>query len=92
MIDLGIASAMEPNPFIYLLEQGFSGSAVTRMEGRVVAIRAASRADGPIPVRTGEAGINDQFLQPLPVDPMIAAGRSVVSLALRKVKHTIKIR
>ena len=88
-LDFGIASTMEPDSFLYLLEKRLSRDAVSRMEGGVVAICAASGTDRAVPVGAGETGIEYQFLQPLSVLPPIMAGESVVSLTFRKVVHGI---
>ena len=62
-----VADLMEGDALVQLLRYALPRSAVAGMEGCVVAERAAACSDGSVPVGTGEAGIDDELLQPLAV-------------------------
>ena len=78
---------MELYSFINLLTDRFPWNAVARMKGRVVAIRAAAKADRPVAVRARETCINDKFLKPLTVNAAVPSSRGVISFAFGKVEH-----
>ena len=62
-----IPHLMEGDTLIKLLCNGFARSAVPRVEGCIVAIRASARSHRPVTVGAGESGIYHQLLQALPV-------------------------
>ena len=69
MSGIPVSDLMEFYSFVYLGRQGFARGAVCRMECRIVAVGAAACAGRPVPVRTGETGVEDDFLQSLAVHP-----------------------
>lgn len=58
---------MEGDTLIKLLCDRFAGSAVARVEGSVVAVRASSRPDRTVTVGAGESCVYDELLQPFAV-------------------------
>jgi hypothetical protein len=55
---------MEYYSFFYLLPDWFCRIAIGRIECVVVAVGTAAGSFGPVPVRTGKAGIQGNFLHP----------------------------
>ena len=82
MGNLRIPSTMKLYSLVNLLVESLPRYAVSRMESGVVAICAATGAKRPVAIGAREPCVNHKFLQPLTVNPAVAAGRGVVSFKL----------
>ena len=79
-----IADPVEDDPFFYLFCKGLSRNAVAGMEGGIVTECTASPSDLPVAVGAGEAGIQNQFLEPLSVPAAIVADKGIVAFSVRE--------
>ena len=87
MGNLRIHSTMKLYSLVNLLVESLPRYAVSRMESGVVAICAATGAKRPVAIGAREPCVNHKFLQPLTVNPAVAAGRGVISFAFGEAEH-----
>ena len=88
MYGIAVPYLMKLNAFVNLVMQALSRRTVSRMKSGIVTICASSPADGPVPVGTRKAGIQNDFLQPFPVNSPEMPHESIVSLSFRERRHT----
>lgn len=87
-----IALPVEFHTFCQLLRNGFVRSAVGWMESVVVAIGAAAAGERAVPVRTGEARIQDKLLEPASVGLTEISRERIVALFHTRTKVIIVVR
>ena len=74
-----VADPVELYTLVYLFVDRDAGSAVTGMEGGIVAVGATARTGPTVAVGAGEAGVHHDFLQPLTVSLLEISYVRVVS-------------
>ena len=84
MLCCAVAYLVKSDTLVHLLMEAFAGSAVSRMEGRVVAVCASSASYLSVSVRTGEAGVKHNLLQPFSILSLEKADERIISLPFRE--------
>ena len=67
MPGIPVSDLVESYALVKLTAYALARSTVIRVKCVIVAISAAAHPDAAVPVRAGESGINDKFLQALAI-------------------------
>ena len=84
MLGRAVSHLMELNALVHLLTEALAGRAVRRVEGRIVAVGTSAPPHLSVAVRAGEARIEDDLLQTLPVLALEIPYKRIISLSLRE--------
>ena len=90
---IAVTHFVEPDAFIQLTEERFARSTVSRMESGIVAIGATAPTYFAVPVRTGESGIKNDFLETFPISFLEIADKRIVSSPIRvfRSRHIVRL-